>query len=157
MTSDMIEVFDGIFVHAKEVGDMTYYFIALVDYTPDETVYVALGGRYAPTIGGFFPRHMLSEFGRRFTGWAQGEYGANFFEAVTFPGFFHYMLSKQVSDKPSKWDMIVAFIFAWLFSIDPDLVKDHEILQIIGAANHDDQEKTMRIMEEFLPTVASIV
>lgn len=139
-----------LMVHAEGVGDATYYNVAVGKFSGKDEVYVALGGIYAPTVGGFFLPQNIKAFGGIIEEWAQGNMGVDFFKAATdsgpTSGYYWYMYNRQMNNYPHKWDLVVAHIFAWLYSQGPELAYNEKALKIIGTLNHDDQEETMNIL-----------
>lgn len=152
MSVEVMESGQLVLVHAQEVGDATYYWVALSEREYDKSIYAALGGSYAPTIGGFFPVATLEQFEELLRAWANEKLGRDFLNAITDSGpesgFYWYMYGKQIKTNPHKWDLAVAFIFAWLYHKDPGLVRYDNVLQIIGATYLNHHERARKILEE---------
>ena len=154
----MIEVVarkDLMLLQFDDVGDSSRYYVAVGTWPVGNDVYVALGGRYAPYTGGFFPIGTLVQFDELVIEWSIGAMNPDFFKALTDSGprsgFYWYMASKQrISDvnKVPKWDLTVAFIIAWLYWKHPSLVQYEKVLKIIGTLYHNQQEETRNILTE---------
>lgn len=135
-----------ILVHADEVGDKSYYFAALATWEPNKCVYVALGGAYAPNVGGFFPDRMIGEFVMDVRKWMHGR-KRNYYDMVTDQDYFLYMLGKQ-NPNQGKWNLVVAFIFAYLHT--QALAADTTAVRLIGTLYNNDQEETKQIFADLI-------
>jgi len=158
----MVKVIDRqdlMLIEFEEVGDGTRYYVAVGRWPMSTDVYVALGGRYAPYTGGFFPEGVLIQFNKLINDWAAEQAGPDFYHALTDSGprsgFYWYMDGKQrvERDKVNKWDLTVAFIIAWLYWLHPSLVQSEPALKIIGATYQRHHKEAREILVEIYEAV----
>jgi hypothetical protein len=139
--TDLIEIGEALFVYAKKVGDGLLHHVALADR--GNTIYVALGGMYAPVAGGFFPKHMLKEFGEDLINWAYEGDGL-FYDMLVQRHYWKYMVTRQEVDR-IRWDLVVAWVFAWAHYRGH--ATNPQFLQIIGELNKSNHAKVVHILE----------
>ena len=142
----IVEVFDSHFLYLTNLGDITTYYamVGRRPYTTGASIYVTIGGNYAPVGGGFFPEHFVKEFGEDVINWAYGS-EEPFYEYIISRHYINYMMSKQ-NAHANKWEVIVAFIVAWAYINDLDT--DPEFMQLVGILNHNNNVQAVFVLEQ---------
>lgn len=142
-----IEIYDAHFLYLDNLGDMSRYYV-MVGRRPNTTgasIYVTIGGNYAPVGGGFIPLHMIKELGEDIINWAYSS-EENFYQYITSRHHFNYMMSKQRHIGANKWDVFVAMFVAWAYTNDLDM--DPEFMQLVGLLNHSDNVRAVFVLEK---------
>jgi len=128
------------------VGDMTRYTIVLAD--DGDTIYGTIGGDYAPTCGGYFPKHMLSQYEDKLLQWAYGDMHKHFHDFMYGWHGFLYMWGKQ-GDNKHRWDFLVLWLFAWLHMRGK--TANTSLHNLVGEIYHDRPQNVLALIMAEIP------